>query len=94
MAYSRRRIVDSVKTRPPLSISLANPGANSDLPIHGQFPRTQVLHSCHEIVSTEYGEPRQQAASVIHSLYHRSLFTLTDVIYIFIEDIGGTDIAI
>ncbi|KAJ2969904.1 hypothetical protein NQ176_g8435 [Zarea fungicola] len=68
--------------------------ADGDLPTHGQFPRTHGFHSCHEVTSILYPEPLQPAASVSDSLYHRVLLPLTDVICIFAEDIGGTDIAI
>ncbi|KAM3560564.1 hypothetical protein ARSEF4850_003607 [Beauveria asiatica] len=68
--------------------------ADGDLPVHGQLPRTRSNYSCHEVTSTQYEDPPQLAASVSDGLYHRALFPLTDVICIFAEDIGGTDIAI
>ncbi|KAM3448970.1 hypothetical protein NHJ6243_010036, partial [Beauveria neobassiana] len=68
--------------------------ADGDLPAHGQLPRTRGNYSCHEVTSTQYAEPPQLAASISHGLYHRALFPLADVICIFAEDVGGTDIAV
>ena len=68
--------------------------ADGDLPTHGQLPRTRGVYACHEVNSTQYAETPLLAASVSDSLYHRALFPLTDVVCIFTEDIGGSDVAI
>ncbi|KJZ68089.1 hypothetical protein HIM_12517 [Hirsutella minnesotensis 3608] len=67
--------------------------ADGDIPTQGRLSSCRKTPSCHEIVSqvTRHDAPAEDTVGIADSVIHRALLTLTDVMCLFCDDIGGIE---
>ncbi|PTB40407.1 hypothetical protein M441DRAFT_70208 [Trichoderma asperellum CBS 433.97] len=66
---------------------------DGDMPGHNRLPRSCKLQSCHQVEDRIFMEETDSAKTVEASdnIYHRLISPFSDVICIFVEDVGGID---